>query len=106
MSFLANRIFHGICVLLLLSAATSPAITKKPAKRVAKVARKIAAPVAPVITAVKKTTVRTLRGPWRVPTYADSTEGDRIEGELVAEPAKRQHQSDLVEGAADFRIVD
>ncbi len=81
MSFLANRVFHGICVLLLLSAATSPAITKKPAKRVAKVARKIAAPIAPVVTAVKKTTVRTLRGPWRVPTYADSTEGDRIEGE-------------------------
>ncbi len=68
-------------MLLLLSAATSPAITKKPAKKVAKVARKIAAPIAPVITAVKKTTVRTLRGPWRVPTYADSTEGDRIEGE-------------------------
>jgi cell division protein FtsI/penicillin-binding protein 2 len=81
LSFLANRVFHGICVLLFLSAATSPAITKKPAKRVAKVARKIAAPVAPVVTAVKKTTVRTLRGPWRVPTYADSTEGDRIEGE-------------------------
>jgi cell division protein FtsI/penicillin-binding protein 2 len=68
-------------VLLLLSAATSPAITKKPAKRVAKIARKVAAPIAPVVTAVKKTTVRTLRGPWRVPTYADSTEGDRIEGE-------------------------
>ncbi len=81
MSFLANRVFHGICVLLLLSAATAPAITKKPAKRVAKSARKRAAPVAPVITAAKKTTPRTLRGPWRVPTYADSTEGDRIEGE-------------------------
>jgi cell division protein FtsI/penicillin-binding protein 2 len=24
---------------------------------------------------------KSLRGPWRVPTYADSTEGDRIEGE-------------------------
>src|SRR5690349_22495297 len=22
-----------------------------------------------------------LRGPWRVPTYADSTEGDRIDGD-------------------------
>ena len=81
MSFSAKRIFHGICVLLLLSAATAPAVTKKPVKRVAKVARKLTAPVAPVMIAAKKTTVRTLRGPWRVPTYADSTEGDRIEGE-------------------------
>ncbi len=81
MSFLANRVFHGICVLLLLGAATPAATTKKPAKRGAKVVRKIAAPIAPVITVAKKTTARTLRGPWRVPTYADSTEGDRIEGE-------------------------
>ncbi len=81
MSFLANRVFQGICVLLLLSAAPSPAITKRPVKRAAKVARKLVAPVAPAITAAKKTSARTLRGPWRVPTYADSTEGDRIEGE-------------------------
>lgn len=80
MSFLSNRVFHGICVLL-LSAAISPAITKKPAKRGAKIARKVAGPIAPAVTAAKKTTARTLRGPWRVPTYADSTEGDRIEGE-------------------------
>ena len=81
MSFLANRVFHGICVLLLLGAAAPAATAKKPAKRGAKIVRKIAAPIAPVITAAKKTTARTLRGPWRVPTYADSTEGDRIEGE-------------------------
>ena len=81
MSFLANRVFHGICVLLLLGAATPAATTKKSAKRGAKVVRKIAAPIAPVITVARKTTARTLRGPWRVPTYADSTEGDRIEGE-------------------------
>ena len=81
MSFLENRVFHGICVLLLLGAATPAATTKKSAKRGAKVVRKIAAPIAPVITVARKTTARTLRGPWRVPTYADSTEGDRIEGE-------------------------
>jgi len=81
LSFLANRVFHGICVLLLLGAATPAATTKKSAKRGAKVVRKIAAPIAPVITVARKTTARTLRGPWRVPTYADSTEGDRIEGE-------------------------
>ena len=81
MSFLSSRIFHGVCVLLLLSAATSPAITKKPGKHRAKIARKVAAPIAPAVTAGKKTTARILRGPWRVPTYADSTEGDRIEGE-------------------------
>jgi len=68
-------------VLLLLGAATPAATTKKSAKRGAKVVRKIAAPIAPVITVARKTTARTLRGPWRVPTYADSTEGDRIEGE-------------------------
>ena len=81
MSFLANRVFHGICVVLLLGAALPAATTKKPAKRGAKIVRKIAAPIAPVISVAKKTTARTLRGPWRVPTYADSTEGDRIEGE-------------------------
>ena len=68
-------------MLLLLGAATPAATTKKSAKRGAKVVRKIAAPIAPVITVARKTTARTLRGPWRVPTYADSTEGDRIEGE-------------------------
>jgi penicillin-binding protein 2 len=81
LSFLANRVFHGIGVLLFLGAATSPAITKKPAKHGAKIAHKLAAPIAPVIIAAKKTTTHNLRGPWRVPTYADSTEGDRIEGE-------------------------
>ena len=79
--FLVNRVFHGICVLLLLGVAAPAATTKKPARRGAKVVRKIAAPIAPVITVAKKTTARTLRGPWRVPTYADSTDGDRIEGE-------------------------
>ena len=81
MSFLSNRVFHGVCVLLLLSAATSPAITKNSGKHRGKIARKVAAPIAPAVTAAKKTTARTLRGPWRVPTYANSTEGDRIEGE-------------------------
>ena len=31
----------------------------------------------------KATTARTLRGPWRVPTYANSTEGDRFDGEDI-----------------------
>ena len=46
-------------------------------------------PAAAPKTAVKKTPVkrtgiaRILRGPWRVPTYADSTEGDRFDGEDI-----------------------
>ena len=79
MSFLANRVFPGFSVFLLLSATASAIESKKPVKH--KIVHRLAAPIAPLISAVKKTTVRTLRGPWRVPTYADSAEGDRIEGE-------------------------
>ena len=57
-----------------------------------KKARKPAAPIAPVIVkttrSAKKTAktatpakAKTLRGPWRVPTFADSTEGDRVDGD-------------------------
>ena len=57
-----------------------------------KKARKPAAPIAPVIvktTRSAKKTAKTptpaktqaLRGPWRVPTFADSTEGDRVDGD-------------------------
>jgi penicillin-binding protein 2 len=79
LSFLVNRVLHGFSVILLLSATASAIESKKPVKH--KIIHKLVAPIAPVLAAVKKTTVRTLRGPWRVPTYADSTEGDRIEGE-------------------------
>jgi penicillin-binding protein 2 len=64
---------------------------------VRKTAHKPAAPIAPLVatshrpkktprTGVKATAkpvgkAKTLRGPWRVPTFADSTEGDRIDGE-------------------------
>ncbi len=88
MSFLANRVVYGASVLLLLS-LPSAAITKKPVKHKATRAHKASTTIAPVVnTASKRTTVRSaaakgkyLSGPWRVPTYADSSEGDRIEGE-------------------------
>lgn len=82
MSFLANRILFATSVLLLVS-LPSPAITRKPVKH--KVARLHKAPVtiAPVVrkTSVSSVKGKFLGGPWRVPTYADSTEGDRIEGD-------------------------
>lgn len=87
MSFLVNRVVYGFGVLLLLS-LPSAAITKKPGKHKIARARKPATTVAPgvSITSIKSAASgtkgnRVLGGPWRVPTYADSTEGDRIEGE-------------------------
>ena len=85
MSLLAIRVLYGTSILLLLS-LPSAAITKKPVKHKARV-HKTSVTIAPVVnTTAKKVTVRPakgkyLGGPWRVPTYADSTEGDRIEGE-------------------------
>ncbi len=88
MSFLANRVLYGTGILLLLS-LPSAAITKKPVKHKAARAHKASATIAPVVNATStKAAVSTakgkgkyLSGPWRVPTYADSSEGDRIEGE-------------------------
>jgi cell division protein FtsI/penicillin-binding protein 2 len=86
LSFLASRILYGTSILLLLS-LPSAAITKKPVKHKATHAHKASARIAPVVSAIsKKATVsaakgKYLGGPWRVPTYADSSEGDRIEGE-------------------------
>ena len=82
MSFLANKVLQGMGLLLILS-LPSAAITKKPVKHRAARAQKASAPIAPVIArrATISSKSKTLRGPWRVPTYADSTEGDRIEGE-------------------------
>jgi len=86
LSFLANRVIYGGSILLLLSLPTA-AITKRPVKHRAARAHKASANIAPVVNATaKKATVRSakgkyLGGPWRVPTYADSSDGDRIEGE-------------------------
>ena len=88
MSFLVNRVLYGASILQLLS-LPSAAITKKTVKRKAARAHKASATIAPVVIATSKgATVRSatakgkyLGGPWRVPTYADSSEGDRIEGE-------------------------
>jgi penicillin-binding protein 2 len=86
LSFLANRALYGAGVLLLLS-VPSGAITKKPLKHKAARAHKASATIAPAVNATsKKAPVspakgKYLSGPWRVPTYADSSEGDRIEGE-------------------------
>ena len=88
MSFLVNRVLYGASILLLLS-LPSAAITKKPVKHKGARARKASATIAPAVNAtatkatVRSTTAKSspLRGPWRVPTYADSSEGDRIEGE-------------------------
>jgi penicillin-binding protein 2 len=86
LSFLANRVLCGASILLLLS-LPSAAITKKPVKHKAARAHKSSATIAPVVNvtstkpAASTAKGKSLRGPWRVPTYADSTEGDRIEGE-------------------------
>jgi len=83
---LAIRVLNGTALLLLLS-LPSAAITKKPVKHKAVRAHKTSAAIAPVVaTTSKKAVVTTAKGkysggPWRVPTYADSSEGDRIEGE-------------------------
>jgi penicillin-binding protein 2 len=65
----------------------------------AKPAAKPPAAIAPVIAKSTRRKARTrrtrttrarsvARGPWRVPTYADSTDGDRVDGEdLVARRA-------------------
>ena len=77
---------------LAFSAATMPALEStvplKPKHKHAAV-KKSAAPIAPVLMAATHTQkigaipgkAKTLRGPWRVPTYANSTEGDRVEGD-------------------------
>jgi penicillin-binding protein 2 len=70
------------------------AIPQPPARHVAvtKKARKPAAPIAPLIATTTRSAkkaartatpakAKTLRGPWRVPTYADSTDGDRVDGD-------------------------
>jgi len=99
LSFLAGRVFQGALVLLLLSAVPAATAAQKPLRhRSSRSAHRPSAPIAPLVAtttkvnAAKKTTriVKTASaprkaavagGPWRVPTYADSTEGDRIEGE-------------------------
>ena len=100
MSFLAGRVFQWAGALLLLSAVT-PAVAAKKAVRhgaSARTAHRPSAPIAPLVATAAKVNAakkiahtaktastpnqaKSLRGPWRVPTYADSTEGDRIEGE-------------------------
>ena len=76
MSFLARKVLLATSLLLLLS-LPSAAITKKKHKT----AHKASASTAPVTTRRTASKTKTPRGPWRVPTYADSTEGDRVEGE-------------------------
>ena len=96
MSFLSGRIFQWAGVLVLLNTVTPAVAAKRIVRREvsARALRRSAAPIAPLVaTVAKRKTIRaaqpasnsikakSLRGPWRVPTYADSTEGDRIEGE-------------------------
>jgi penicillin-binding protein 2 len=96
LSFLSGRIFQWAGVLVLLNTVTPAVAAKRIVRREvpARTLRRSSAPIAPFVAAVaKRKTIRaaqpastsikakSLRGPWRVPTYADSTEGDRIEGE-------------------------
>ena len=96
MSFLSGRISQWAGVLVLLSAVTPAVATKRVVRRTisARTLHHSSAPIAPLIATVTKRKIiraaqpastpgkaRSLSGPWRVPTYADSTEGDRIEGE-------------------------
>jgi penicillin-binding protein 2 len=83
----------ALLVSLAFSTATMPALEStvplKPKHKHAAV-KKTSAPIAPVVMATRTQKIATipgktkvLRGPWRVPTYANSTEGDRFEGDDV-----------------------
>lgn len=64
----AKKTAHKPAVPIAPLVATSNRPVKKAARASAKAAAKI-------------TKAKSLRGPWRVPTFADSTEGDRIDGD-------------------------
>ncbi len=90
MSFQSGSVWlnRAIGLLLGLTAATGwlQALEATPPVKHAKrrAAKRVAPPIAPVVTTVqplKKTKAVTLRGPWRVPTYANSTDGDRFDGD-------------------------
>ena len=96
MSFLSGRIFQWAGVLVLLNTVTPAVAAKRIVRREvsARTLRRSSAPITPLVATVAKRKIvraaqpastpgkaRSLSGPWRVPTYADSTEGDRIEGE-------------------------
>lgn len=69
---------HAVAVASLLVAGASATLAVTPKKT----SRKTPPPAA--LSPVKrKGLARILRGPWRVPTYADSTEGDHFEGEDI-----------------------
>jgi penicillin-binding protein 2 len=96
LSFLSGRIFQWAGVLVLLNTVTPAVAAKRIVRREipARTLHRSSVPIAPLVATVAKRKIvrsaqpaatsikaKTLRGPWRVPTYADSTEGDRIEGE-------------------------
>jgi penicillin-binding protein 2 len=63
---------HSPVAMKLVAARTTVAPSKAPSRAVAKP------------RAAKPPAKKVLRGPWRVPNYADSTEGDFIDGEDLA----------------------
>ncbi|HTL53732.1 MAG TPA: hypothetical protein VL860_14250, partial [Planctomycetota bacterium] len=73
--------FGVVLLALLLGAASLFALSPQKKKR-KPVLKGIALSIPRSATAKRKPI---LRGPWRVPTYADSTEGDRIDGEDLTE---------------------
>src|SRR5258708_34098778 len=86
-----------------LSHAAIPKRPATPAKHhvAAKRARKPAAPIAPLIATTTRSAKRTRtvtpvkaktpRGPWRVPTSADSTGGRRVDGSDPVRPRPAAH---------------
>ena len=64
------------CIILATGASALLAVTPK------KTSRKTP-PDAALSPVKRKGLARILRGPWRVPTYANSTDGDRFEGEDI-----------------------
>jgi penicillin-binding protein 2 len=109
LSFQKNRIFVVVAALVAGTVMLPAAEIQRPAKHriTTRTARKPAAPIAPLIattTRPARKAARTAakanvkagasvkakipRGPWRVPTFADSTDGDRVDGdELVVRRA-------------------
>ena len=86
--------FRNFCVIVVTAAmAVSPLTAETPRKgRIHKTSTRktplvkvaaVKAPANPKPVVKRKGIIRILRGPWRVPTYADSTIGDRFEGEDI-----------------------
>jgi membrane peptidoglycan carboxypeptidase len=84
-NFCAIVVTAALAVSPLSAEATKKPRTKKTATRKTRTVKVVAVsvPAKPKPVVKRKGIVRVLRGPWRVPTYADSTIGDHFDGEDI-----------------------